>query len=96
MEKEDGEINPYTDTLESIYRKYRAFYLRPKIYFFHEGKRIVVEQLDLDENLYTENQNKPLLSKENLLLNKCVKTILIKPEGKKSMDRDSFKNGYLK
>jgi methionyl-tRNA formyltransferase len=81
--------------LESIYNKYRGFYLRPKIYFVHEGKRIIIEELELDETIYHQEKDCPLISNEHSIT-KAVKTLKLKPEGKKPMTRDSFKNGYLK
>jgi len=64
IEKEDGEINPYQDTLQDIYNKYRAYYMRPKI-FFNQGdlkspKRVIIEYLKLDENLFKIEKEKPL------------------------------------
>ena len=95
IEKESWLINPYEDSLESIYHKYRAFYLRPKIYFMHEGKRIIIEELNLNKTSYHQEKNVPLLDTEHSTA-KAVKTLKVKPEGKKPMDRESFKNGYLK
>ncbi len=97
--KEDWEINIKTDTLEDIYRQYRAYALRPKIYFFLETKnwkqkRIVIEKLILDEKLFAENKTKLLL--ESKKLNICIQDISIKPEWKKAMTRDAFKTWYLK
>jgi len=95
IEKESWLIYPYQDSLESIYNKYRGFYLRPKIYFVHEGKRIIIEELELDETIYHQEKDCPLISNEHSIT-KAVKTLKLKPEGKKPMTRDSFKNGYLK
>lgn len=39
-------------------------------------------------------KNKPLFIENEL--NKCVLDISLKPEWKKTMDRQSFKSGYLK
>lgn len=96
IEKESWLINPYQDSLESVYQKYRGFYLRPKIYFIHEGKRVIIEELILDETQYEQNKEKPLCNSKNSTLNTCILDIKVKPEGKKPMDRESFKNGYLK
>ncbi len=112
IEKESWEINPYEDSLESVYQKYRGFYLRPKIYFMHEWKRIIIEKLILDENIYNHEKDNPLFNWSVIAslptgqagvneaiqnkLNNCILDIKVKPEGKKSMDRESFKNGYLK
>lgn len=99
IEKESWLIDPYKDTLESIYNKYRAFYLWPKIYFIHNDKRIIIEKLELDETSYNLEKNNPLLKSKDVAmqhLNKSIKSILLKPEGKKPMDRESFKNWYIR
>jgi methionyl-tRNA formyltransferase len=64
IEKEDGEINPYQNTLQEIYSKYRAYYIRPKI-FFNQGdlkssKRVIIENLKLDQNLFESEKGKPM------------------------------------
>jgi len=68
IEKEDGEISLAETPLKDLYNKYRAYALRPKIYFFldqrfgsHQGKRIVVEELILDEKLFVQNSTFPLV-----------------------------------
>lgn len=106
IEKEDWEINPNTDTLETIYKKYRAYALRPKIFFYltpfikggqgdsKKQKRIVIENLILDEKLFENNKTKSLFEGKNL--NKAIIEILLKPEWKKAMTRDAFKTWYLK
>lgn len=88
IEKEDGEIDPNKDNLEDIYKKYRAFYLWPKIYWINEWKRIIVEELRLDEKLFEENKDKPILDWD--ILNKCIIEIKVKPEWKKSMSWNDF------
>ena len=35
--------------------------MRPKIYFMLNGKRIVIESMKLDENLFQENKDKVLI-----------------------------------
>jgi len=97
--KEDGEIHPQQDSLEKIYKKYRWYYLRPKIYFFidqkdssHNGKRIVIENLVLDEDIYQDKKSSSLFNGKKL--NSAVKSISLKPEGKKSQNRESFLSGY--
>lgn len=93
--KQDWEIDPYKDSIESIYSKYRWYYLWPKIWFSLNDKKVVIEELVLDEVKYNELKDTPLFDKANSL-NACVKNIGLKPEGKKAMDYKSFKNGYLK
>lgn len=92
IEKESWLFNPETDTLQDIYNKYRGFYLWPKIYFEHKGKRVIIEHIKIDENNYKTTSQKPLF--ENYKLNPAITDILVKPEGKKPMDWASFCNGY--
>lgn len=93
--KHDGEIAPSSDSLARIYAKYRAYALRPKIRFTHEEKTVVIESLILDADLYAAGKDQPLWD-SSYRLHPAIKTLSLKPEGKKSMDRTSFKNGYLK
>jgi len=94
IEKEDGLIDPYTDGIQSIYSKYRAYILWPKIYFMHKDKRVIVEQLVLDEGLFETNNNQPLII--NNELNPCIQALTVKPEGSKSQSRWDFVKGYNK
>jgi len=116
IEKEDGEINPYQNTLQEIYNKYRAYYMRPKIFFnlspfakgegFHSNlwewnqgdlinqKRVIIESFKLDQKLFESEKDKPLFIWNEL--NKCVLEVSLKPEWKKTMNRESFKSGYIK
>ena len=93
--KHDGEIAPASDSLAGIYAKYRAYALRPKIRFTHQEKTVVIESLILDADLYAAGKDQPLWD-FSYRLHPAIKTLALKPEGKKSMDRTSFKNGYLK
>jgi methionyl-tRNA formyltransferase len=94
IEKTDGFFVLSTDSLAEIYAKYRALALRPKARFIWQEKRIIIEKLILDEQLFEIHKTAPLL--ENGKLNAAVQEILLKPEGKKAMDWKSFVNGYLK
>ena len=94
FEKQDGEINPFKDNLDSIYRKYRWFFMWPKIYFMMNWKRVVVENLKLDEKTFDENKDKVLIDWK--ILNPCVVDIVLKPEWKKWMDWTSFKSWYVR
>jgi methionyl-tRNA formyltransferase len=94
IEKADGFFVLSTDTLADIYAKYRALALRPKARCIRQDKRIIIEKLVLDEELFEIHKHAPLL--DNGKLNAAVKEILLKPEGKKAMDWKSFVNGYLK
>lgn len=99
IEKQDWKIDLQKDTISEIYRKYRAYFLRPKIYFEFQHKNwkymnATIEELQLDESLF--NQNKGELLIENWKLNESINKISIKPEWKKTMDIESFLNWYLK
>lgn len=93
--KEQGKICPSNDPLAEVYAKYRGYFLRPKVWFTFNEKKVVVEELVLDEVLFSEAKDQPLRD-EHFHLNPCVKSFLLKPEGKKAMDFQSFKNGYVK
>lgn len=93
IEKEDGLIDPYTETIQSIYSKYRAYILWPKIYWMHGNKRVIVEQLVLDDGLFAANKNKTLIA--NNMPNPCIKTLVVKPEWSKSQSWEDFVKGYM-
>ncbi|MEI6672951.1 MAG: hypothetical protein WCL02_06590 [bacterium] len=86
-------IDPRNDTIETIYNKYRAFALRPKIYFMMNDKRVIIEHLELSEPLYNSNDELPLF--QDKAVNPAVMDIQLKPEGKKNMNRKEFLNGYM-
>lgn len=86
IEKSDWEIY-IQDSLKDIFRKYKAYFLWPKIYFF-DGKRIIIENILVDEKLFEENKSLPW--QEDWVLNKAIKTLQVKPEWKKTMSREDF------
>jgi len=94
FEKEDGSIDPYVDTLSDIYQKYRAFALRPKIFFSLGEKRVIVEELILDQVIYWQYPNDPLFSSDHTL-HPSVISLYVKPSGKSRMDWQSFVHWYL-
>ncbi len=94
IEKESWLIDPRKDSIETIYNKYRAYTLRPKIYFILNGKRIIIEKLKLDEPIYNSNDEVPLFQDKEL--HPAIKNILLKPEGKKTIERKEFLNWYMK
>jgi methionyl-tRNA formyltransferase len=87
-------IDPRSTPLHEVYAKYRGFYLWPKIYFVFKDKRVIVEELILDGNIYKNTKDIPLLDKNTL--NPAVITIKLKPEGKRTLEWKEFLNGYLK
>lgn len=95
ISKADGELQLEEDKLEEIYAKYRAYAIRPKVWFSLQGKKVSVEELVIDQEKF-EKEKKKLIWDEQYQLNACIQTLLLKPEGKKAMDFASFKNGYLK
>ncbi|MEI8009193.1 MAG: hypothetical protein WCI00_07685 [bacterium] len=87
-------MNPRTESLETIYNKYRAFSLWPKIYFMINDKRVIIESLKLNESVYNSNEEAPVFQDKNL--NPAILDIQLKPEGKKAMNWKEFLNGYMK
>ena len=94
IEKESWQINLYGTPLQEVYNKYRAFFLRPKIYFIHKGKRVIIEKISVNKE-NPEYLQEPICSAKHNL-NPAIQDILIKPEGKKAMQWKEFYNGYLK
>ena len=63
IEKADGEINPFKDTLEEIYPKYRAYTLWPKIRFTLNGKTVIIEKMTIKDSP-EKGRGNPELAKE--------------------------------
>ncbi len=113
ISKENWELkikNWVFDTLEIIYRKYKAYYLWPKIYMKlkmknWELKIVQIDELVVDEELFIQYKDEWLfvdaqipptpLQKGGLSLNPAVISLQVKPEWKKTMSWDDFKRGYL-
>ena len=53
-------------------------------------KRVIIEELKLNEPLYNSNDEVPLFKEKEL--HPAVSDIQIKPEGKKTMPRKEFLN----
>ncbi len=101
IEKKSWLIDPRSDSITTIYNTYRAYYLRPKIYFSLKPKaesgkptRVIIEELKLSEPLYNSNDEVPLFKWKEL--HPAVLDIQLKPEGKKAMPRKEFLNWYMK
>ena len=93
MTKEDGLIDPRTDSLQKIYSKYRGYFLRPKIHFLHDGKRVIIEKLSINEETFDPHGK---MMNENNELHPSITDCQVKPEGKKLMSREDFMRGYKK
>ncbi len=82
--KDLGRIHLHDD-IDIVRRKFRALTPWPSLYFFisHDGRdmRVKINQIDC------------LLEKESLLAKDYI--VSVTPEGKKQMDFESFKRGYL-
>lgn len=111
IEKEDGLIDIHKDTLESIYSKYRAYFLWPKIYFTithvpqesagkgGEGDSSKSKRVIIEKLILNEKafeDNKEKMLFDGKILNECVEEIILKPEGKKWMSWESFVAGYVR
>lgn len=106
IQKEDWLINPFQDSIESIYAKYRAYHMRPKTYFIapswrkNAGKTVTIDNLTLDKNEYATTKHLPLLTKSPLwgeearIASEGIK-LRLKPEWKQSMSREDFVNWYI-
>ena len=55
---------------------------------------MIVEQLELDEELYEHKKDKSLFL-DDYVLNPAVISLVVKPEGKKAMSWEDFQRGYL-
>ncbi|MBI5414125.1 methionyl-tRNA formyltransferase [Candidatus Peregrinibacteria bacterium] len=97
--KSDGEIFPDKELSEKILRKWRAFFLWPRIFFLasKSGKRVILEKLqemNSSQNIPSEsgsffwNDGKLFLK----TMNSAVQVISAHPEGKKSMTGAEFWN----
>lgn len=94
--KEDWRIL-FNESLLSVYRKYQAYALWPKIYFEYWSNSIRIEELVINESLMEDQWiHAWCTDKENLLLNTAIRNCIVKPSWKKSMSRGSFVNGYKK
>lgn len=100
ISKEDALIDPWKDSIESIYKKYRAYFLRPKIYFMYKGKRVIVEELVFDEQLFGQYKDQSLILPPwergaGGDLHPAVTKCTVKPEGSKSQSWEDFVKGYM-
>lgn len=95
IEKECGLIDVYSEPLRQILRKYNAYSLRPKVYFLHNNKRVIIENLQIDLEKYDQQKLSSIIDNQHNL-NPAIVSLLVKPEWKKTMSREAWKSGYLK
>lgn len=98
IQKKDGLIHAH-DTLYNVFAKYKAFFLRPKIYIYlqeifpkQDNKRVIIEQLIVDEKLFIQHKDDPFITEQTL--NPAILECKLKVEGKKAMSRQDFHHGY--
>lgn len=101
ISREDGEVFFQTQLAWEIYNTYRAYIPWPGIYTYYEEKRLVLEKVKYLEwesigqipwtfIKISKNRYGIVCSDRNIL-----EILWVKPEGKKSMDIQSFVNGNI-
>lgn len=95
IEKEDGLLDIENDTLEYIYRKYKAYYLWPKTFMKlkvknDELRNITIDELVIDEDIYNDHKDKWLFVDKNYKLNTSITVLKVKPEWGKTMLWEEF------
>lgn len=103
--KEQGKVDPYQDSLESIYQKYQAYALWPKTFFefSHQDKvkHALIEDISLDPALFEQHKQQSLIQssktadKSQYEVNPAVSSLTIKPQGKKAITWQEFMSNYL-
>jgi methionyl-tRNA formyltransferase len=81
-------IHISTDSIQDVYAKYRAYAMWPKVYFMHNNKRVLIEQLVIEEKDYINQKELPIYTPhkdQTYTLHPSIRILLVKPEGKKSM-----------
>jgi hypothetical protein len=99
IHKQDWLILPHHDTLESIYRRYKWYYLWPKIYMQlitrqWEEKTVVIENMCIDEELFGQYSTE-FLTIDTVVLNPAVQLLQVRPQWAKTMDWSDFVRWYL-
>lgn len=96
ISKEDWHVDITSDSLQTIYRKYQAYALRPKVYFYWNEKRVIIEQISIDKDTYLHDPSAAFMSEMSTWdLHPAVTWCRVKPQGKKSIDRSEFLRWYL-
>lgn len=98
LKKEDALIHISTDSIQDVYAKYRAYAMWPKVYFMHNNKRVLIEQLVIEEKDYINQKELPIYTPhkdQTYTLHPSIRILLVKPEGKKSMSWWDFARWYI-
>lgn len=101
FEKQDWQIDVFDEQLQDIYAKYKAFFLWPKIFFVldkrfwkHFEKRVIIQDLQIDQIKIQEYWNLWLFDKD-LNLNPAIIDLKLKPEWKSLISYEDFKKWYF-
>jgi methionyl-tRNA formyltransferase/putative component of membrane protein insertase Oxa1/YidC/SpoIIIJ protein YidD len=101
IQKSDWMIDMFSTPLQDCYAKRKAYYLRPKIFMIcnqqfwpHCNKRIIIEELTIDQQRYQYHLNNPIIWSD-LKLNPAITKIILRPEGKQKINRNDFQQWYL-
>jgi methionyl-tRNA formyltransferase len=100
IEKEDWLLDIDNETIESIYRKYKAYFLWPKVYFqlkvkSGQSKIIVVDELLIDEKLFVKYKDQCMFVDNQYKLNWAIENFKVKPEWGKTMLWEEFLRGNM-
>jgi methionyl-tRNA formyltransferase len=104
IEREDGKIF-WSDDAETIYNRWRAFFLWPGIFSYWENKNInyrlkliKITPLPKDKSFDDKYHTGQVIKKDNLICAIAASGLIqlhtVQLEGKKTMDIQEFSNGY--
>lgn len=52
IKKEDGQVNLQNESPTSLYNKFRAYHKWPRIYYFENGRRIIITDAELEDGKF--------------------------------------------
>lgn len=97
ISREDGEVSFKKQSAQEIFNTYRAYTPWPGIFTFYEGKRFVLEKIQLTDEVWNTPGEFVKMWKNRYGVvcsdTKILELNQVKLEGKKSMDIPSFVNG---
>ena len=102
IQKQDGLIN-WSNTSQTIYNQWRAFYSWPKIHTFYNNQKLILTEIELIKKSVTINNEKAIgevffskLKNKNVLVQTgqgVIKINQLQLAGKKEMSIKNFING---
>ncbi len=95
INKSDAEVDFMKESAVEIWNKYRAYYFWPKIYFFMDGKRFIVHECEVSNEVvesgsFVMKDGKIVVGTSNGVLGISK----IQVEGKQVMSADEMWRGY--